>query len=765
MARAKPQLRQATQREAPRPAAAAVSGGACRFEAVFHASAAPMLVSTVRDDRVVEANDACCAALGIPREKLIGKRIDELGFLVRPSDRAEMVSDLTRGPVRGREVEFRHIDGRTGWVTLSASVVALDGEPCALVAVTDVTERHEAEQALRVSEERYRTLVKHTADAVMLLDDDVRILDVNPACVELMGRPAEELRGTSFFDYVENLGEVPDQRFALAGGQTLVFERRLRRPDGSVVDTEVHARHIEGFGVIGVARDVSRRKAAERERARLIQAVEQSADSILITDPDGTVVYANPAMERSAGLSREKAIGQNFRVLQAELQPQEFYTRVLETVLRDGTWSGEITSHHKDGSVTREWTSLTAVHDESGALANYVVVQRDVTHERDLEEQLRQSQKMEAVGRLAGGVAHDFNNLLTAISGFAELASMEAEPGSEMAEHLAEIRRSTERAAALTRQLLAFGRRTVLQPQVLDLNQVVADIAPVLRRLIGEDVELVVNPGPGLRATLADRGQIDQVIVNLAANARDAMPRGGRMTIATANVHLDRKYAAQHHGVTPGDYVRLTVADTGVGMDAGTVEHVFEPFFSTKGPGRGTGLGLSTVFGIVNQSGGHIRAESEPGKGSLFTIDLPVAESAPAATAAEPPVAPSTRGHETILVVEDEPTVLSFVQELLTRNGYLVLSAPNGEAAVELARRHSGPIDLLFSDMVMPGLSGRETVSAVRATRPHIKELLSSGYDEEMSAGRGRMNGFAFVSKPFAAEELLRAVRAALDAS
>jgi len=361
---------------------------------------------------------------------------------------------------------------------------------------------------------------------------------------------------------------------------------------------------------------------------------------------------------------------------------------------------------------------------------------------------------MEAVGRLAGGVAHDFNNLLTAINGFTELATSEAEPGSEVAEYLEEIRRSAERATALTRQLLAFGRRAVLQPRVLDLNQVVANIAPMLQRIIGDDVRLEVIADPLLRRTRADRGQLEQVIVNLAANGRDAMPGGGKLTISTENA-VD----AETRG-----WVRLRISDTGVGMDAGTAEHIFEPFFTTKSPGSGTGLGLATVFGIVRQSGGNVTVDSEPGQGSSFLIDLPVSDSEPDQDAA--PAAGSTLhvGRETVLVVEDEPAVLSFAAQLLERRGYTVLRAATGEEAVDLAARYSAQIDLLFSDLVMPGLTGYQTAAAVGALRPAIRRLFASGYSEELHANRDSLEAsLPFIEKPYSVDALLQAVRMALS--
>jgi two-component system cell cycle sensor histidine kinase/response regulator CckA len=745
--------RAARQRRA-RKAGTTQRTGEASFEAAFHTACIPMAISRLRDAVLIEVNDAFCEQTGYSRSEAVGRTADELGVLGDPEERRAVVRAVREhGVARDVEWTVKRRSGEVRSALLSASTIEVDGEPCLLTALADVTE-------LRRSEERYRNLFEQTADGVVLIDEQGRISDVNPALAAFMGRSVEELRGTPWIDYIDNLDEVPYRQPAYADPGAPVFERRLRRPDGSIVELEFHARQFAPGWSIGVGREIGARKAAERERARLIRAVEQSADAIAITDPAGTIVYVNPALERMSQMTLEQASGQSHRALLSEALPQESYDEILATVTREGHWSGELARTRPDGSPFFAQVTVTAVNDESGKLANYVIVLREMTREHELEEQLRQAQKMEAIGRLAGGVAHDFNNLLTAISGFTELAAAQAEPGSELAGYLDEVQQSAERAASLTRQLLAFGRRAVLQPRVLDVNEVVAQVAPMLERIIGEDVALEIRLGEKVGRAMADRGQMEQVIVNLAANARDAMPAGGKLTISTETVSLDAAYAAAHPGVQPGDYVRLSFTDTGTGMDAATMEHIFEPFFTTKMAGSGTGLGLATVFGIVRQSGGLVDARSAPGQGSTFIVDLPVT-TAKAEPDGEARRAQSEPGHETLLVVEDEPSVLGFVSQLLTRHGYTVLGASSGDEAVALAESHPGPIDLLFCDLVMPGLSGRETASVVQTLRPDIRHLFSSGYSEEM-ARRGTADEFPFVGKPYDADTLLRAIREAL---
>ena len=387
-----------------------------------------------------------------------------------------------------------------------------------------------------------------------------------------------------------------------------------------------------------------------------------------------------------------------------------------------------------------------------------------MTEQKNLEDQLRQSHKMEAVGRLAGGIAHDFNNLLGVISGYGELMSKDMPPADRQWRRLEQIRLAADRATALTRQLLAFSRKQILQPRVLDLDVVIANLEPMLRRLIGEDVQLVTELGGGASTVFADPGQMEQVIMNLAVNSRDAMPKGGRLVLETAAAALDGGESRREPAAPPGRYVLLSVSDTGIGMDADTRAHAFEPFFTTKPIGQGTGLGLSTVYGIVRQSGGYVSVESEPGKGTTFRIYMPrrEAQGRPAVTAAAEEGAPG--GEETILLVEDERALKDLNSEVLRQYGYRVIEAVSGEKALEIAAEHMGGIDLLLTDVVMPGLSGSDLARGLRASRPATKILYMSGYPDDALVHHGVSDlSAAFIEKPFAPAALARKVREVLD--
>jgi nitrogen-specific signal transduction histidine kinase/CheY-like chemotaxis protein len=404
------------------------------------------------------------------------------------------------------------------------------------------------------------------------------------------------------------------------------------------------------------------------------------------------------------------------------------------------------------------------VRGDKGEVVEYIAICQDTSDRRDLEARLRQSQKMEAVGRLAGGVAHDFNNLLTVITGYSErlLAQLDADDARRKAADA--IKRAADRAAALTHQLLAFSRRQVLAPKVIDLNAIVGAMHKLLRRLIGEDIELVTIAGAGLWPVKADPNQFEQVIMNLAVNSRDAMPRGGVLRIETANVDLDAEFTRHHVGLQPGAYVMLAVSDTGCGMDEHTLGHLFEPFFTTKEQGKGTGLGLSTIYGIVKQSGGYIWVESEPGRGATFRIYLPRVHEAVDAQPVSGQEATAPRGWETVLLVEDEESVRLLLRDSLRRFGYAVVDAASGPEAIEIADRHDGPIHVLLTDMVMPHMNGWEVAETVMARRPGIKVIYMSGYIEHaLPENRGLDAGIAFLGKPFSPDALGWKVREVLD--
>ena len=419
----------------------------------------------------------------------------------------------------------------------------------------------------------------------------------------------------------------------------------------------------------------------------------------------------------------------------------------------------------KDGMVVPVEYVSTPIRDERGKVAGAVVVFRDITERRRLETMVQQSQKMEAVGRLAGGVAHDFNNILGVITGYGELMRRQIEAEHPARPRLEQVLKAAERAAGLTRQLLAFSRRQVIQPRILDLSALVTDLDKMLHRVIGEDVELELRRVPDLGAVKADSTQLEQVVLNLVVNARDAMPKGGHLTIETANVDFDEAYAAAHPPATAGRFVMLSVSDSGIGMDAETQRRIFEPFFTTKAPGEGTGLGLATVYGVVKQNGGFIWVYSEPGRGTSFKVYLPRVDERPDALGAERGPAPVPGGRETILLVEDTEGLREVIGEVLAEGGYTLIQASHGEEALAVARRHEGPIHLLLTDLVMPKLGGADLAGELASLRPEMRVLYMSGYTEGAISRQGVLReGSVLLEKPFTNDRLATAVREALDA-
>jgi two-component system, cell cycle sensor histidine kinase and response regulator CckA len=626
------------------------------------------------------------------------------------------------------------------------------------------------------SETRYRSLMEHANDAILLLDQSSVIVEANRATEGLLGRPRAEVVGRRYEDFVD-----PAQRGALAdegsplltSGAARLENRRLIRGDGSLVAVDASTALVNFASQtlsLVILRDITLQKEGEQklrqsqEEYRLL--FDRNPHPMWVEDLE-TLAFldVNDAALRHYGYSRSEFLGMNAR----EIRPPQQVAALLAGRAKEALeWSrvavragGEATHLRKDGSpLTTEISLSPLVFRERRA---WLILAHDVTEKRRLEAQLLQSQKMEAVGQLAGGVAHDFNNLLGVITGYTELLLKELGPNHPGQKRAEEVKKAAERAAGLTRQLLAFSRKQVLEPKILDLNRVVGDIETMLRRLIGEDILLVTSLAHGVGLVKADPGQVEQVLVNLVVNARDAMPGGGRMTLETKNVDLDQGYARTHREMEPGAYVMLSVSDTGHGMDAATMSHIFEPFYTTKPEGKGTGLGLSTAYGIVKQSGGDLTVYSEVGQGTTFKVFLPRAEGeTDDRSAAEG--APVPRASETILVAEDEEALRGLICEILEGGGYRVLQAEGPAQALSLAAAHDGPIHLVLTDMVMPQLSGRELVERLHATRPTIRAVYMSGYTDETIRHNAKIGpGTHFLQKPFSEAALLRLLRTAFE--
>jgi len=632
-------------------------------------------------------------------------------------------------------------------------------------AVQAALERARDRLAAREAETRYRDLFASIPVGVYQAEPGGRLIDVNPAWVEIMGYPDREsaLASDAYSAYLEPADR--DLWMAAADrGELRGFECQVRRHDGEIIWLRITGRAVKDSAgqtlfYEGTVEDVTERKRTERELEKLAALVESSMDFVGLGSLEGRVEYVNRAGRALVGLGPDEDVT---RLTLFDFVPEEDSERLVKEVLPEIEERGYRRSegrlrHFKTGeAIPVEAYSIKIVDQESGEPIAIANVSRDLRERKEAEEALRrsqeqllQSQKMEAVGRLAGGVAHDFNNLLTAVSGYSDLLLSRLEDPVERRD-VEEIAKASERAAALTRQLLAFSRKQVLRPRVVDLNEVVVETEEMLRRLLGADVDfqtaLELDPLP----LEADPQQLQQVIVNLAVNARDAMLGGGTLTVETRG---------------SGGSVFLAVKDTGHGMDADVRSHAFEPFFTTKAHGKGTGLGLATVHGIVEQSGGSIELESEPGSGTSFEITFPRAE-APAKGVAAERRPSAERGSETVLLVEDYEIVEDLIRQVLEGHGYTVVSAKNGEEALELATRHAGPIDLLLTDLVMPKMGGRELAGRLASLHPETKVLHMSGYADADNPEHGAIvAGAAFIAKPFSPDALALKVREVLEAS
>jgi PAS domain S-box-containing protein len=741
--------------------------------------------------RIVYSSESLNPTLGYAPGEKTGHSVFEL---IHPEDRTAaepLFREVLQQPERVVRVDLRvqHRDGSWREVEVVAVNRLQDAAVGAIVVnYHDVTERKRAEEQLRRTT-GFLTQAQAVAqigswewdigsDVITWSDETYRIFGAAPAA-----GPISYERYLALIHPEDRDAVSETVRRALETREPFEIDHRITRPDGGVRflygrGAVVCDRTGRSVRLIGAVLDITARKEAEEALRRAndsLQAVIQSAPlAILSLDPEGIVQTWNPAAERLFGWTANEVIGRMAPIVPDELEEECRATR--RRVMQGERLTGlDLVRKVKDGTSVTVNRFVAPLHDADGRATGIIALLEDVTGVKRLQQQFFQAQKMEAVGRLAGGVAHDFNNLLTAILGSNDLLveTLPADhPGREEA---LETRKAALRAADLTRQLLAFSRQQVMAQRVLSLNDVVADMDRMLRRLLGEDIDLRTLLRDDVGAVRADSGQLEQVVMNLAVNARDAMPTGGTLTIETANMSLDETYAMEHSGVVPGAYVMLAVSDTGTGMDAATKTQVFEPFFTTKPKGKGTGLGLATVYGIVKQSGGYIWVYSEPGQGTTFKIYLPRVDAPIDAPVAAAITTGSLRGSETILVVEDQEQVRRLTSRMLEARGYRVLVAASGDAALRLVEQlEARPvgegavehIELLVTDVVMPGMSGREVALLLAPAHPQMKVLYVSGYPDESVVHHGVLEpGAAFLQKPFTAEALARKVREVLDAA
>lgn len=634
---------------------------------------------------------------------------------------------------------------------------------------TEVEERIRTEAALRESREQFKTLLDAAPIAVSVTRNG-KFIFCNNESLRIHGVQTQEdlsQKGPLDFTAPEFREQVVLRQGNLNKGLSNdSIEIRYLRATGEhgwARTSSVPIRLNGEPAALVVAQDITGRKEAEAERGRLLRLIEQSGESLVITDASGNIEYVNTAFESTSGYSREEALGKNMNLLKSGLHDDAYYRAFWQTILSESTWQGRFQNRRKNGEIYVSESTVSPARDAAGRLSNFVEVSRDITSEIQREEHARQAQKMEAIGQLTGGIAHDFNNLLQVINLATEMAQRDIAAGHPAQDWLAKTSEAGTRAATLVAQLLAFSRRQSLSPVTLDLNVAIDSMLNLLRPLLGEHIELCWSAAAQPQNVFADRGLLEQVIMNLCVNARDAMQQGGKLTIETQSTQVPGDSTPESAWAVPGEYVLMRVSDTGAGMDAETLEHVFEPFFTTKPDGRGTGLGLATVYGIVKQHQGFITASSEPGHGSVFSVYLPRVTGG-AKRSAHPAAQSTPGGTERILLAEDDPMVLDLAQHLLTRAGYDVVAAKNGLEAVEIFERDPDRFDLALLDVVMPGLGGRETCERIRAIRPELPVLFASGYSENVIHTNFVLDAsFTLISKPYTNQALLHGIRSVLD--
>jgi PAS domain S-box-containing protein len=657
-----------------------------------------------------------------------------------------------------------------GWKLLS---IASRDEIGALAQAfnTMAEELGQQERILREQLHFLQTLIDTIPAPIFYKDATGRYLGCNTAFQTYLGRPKEEIVGSTVFDVAPaELAQIyldADQSLLQHPGLQC-YEASIFFADGTLRDVMFYKAtfaNADGTigGLVGTLLDITDRNRAEESLRKLSHAVEQSPASVIITDTAGTIEYVNPKFTEVTGYGAEEAIGRNPRFLTSGEMSREEYEHLWQTIRNGREWRGEFHNRKKSGELYWELASISPIRDTEGRITHFLAVKEDITERRTLENQLRHSQKMDAIGQLAGGIAHDFNNILTAIIGYASSLLMKADADPRLTNVLDQIIAAAERGAGLTQGLLSFSRKQVTNPKAVNLNDIVRRMEKLLARLIGEDIELNTVLSPESPIIMADSMQIEQVLMNLTTNGRDAMPDGGRLTIRTGLINLDNKFALTHGYGSPGIYALIEVSDEGSGMDEETVKRIFEPFYSTKEVGKGTGLGLSIVYGIIKKHNGYINCYSEPGKGSVFTIYLPAIRE----TADLPYTPPQPRlagGTETILLAEDDAAVRKITRDLLEEHGYRVIEAVDGEDALARFRKHWEEVHLLMLDVIMPKLNGKEVYDEISRMRPDIKVIFTSGYSAEIVQQKGMLDeGTICLPKPISQQVLLARIREVLN--
>jgi two-component system cell cycle sensor histidine kinase/response regulator CckA len=745
---------------------------AVNFRTLFIKHPEPMWVYDMKTHHCLEVNEAAIERYDYSRADFLRTLLTDIH---PPEDVPHLVEDVARtraGVQQSGEWRHPHKGGRLIDVELICHGMAFGGSKAHVVVVRDITKQRQAEQALTHAERKYQFIFEQAIVGMYQSTPDGRLLSANPAMARMFGFDSPDeliasLANAPSQPYVDRSRRAEFERVLQGEGVVNHFEMQVQRKDGSRVWLSANAQAVgEGNTLVryeGTFEDITDRKLLED---RLLQAqqkyrdiVENAVIGIFQSTLEGRYITVNPALAAMLGYDSPEdlmaSITDFTQQVYVDPRPRAEFRRLAEKQRLATTFESQ--AYRKDGSKVWVCANVWAIFKD-GIVVGYEGMNEDVTQRKLLEDELRQAHKMEAVGQLTSGIAHDFNNMLGIVIGYSDLLRKKLPSGDIAQKYVEQIATAGRRASALTRQLLAFSRKQVIQPVVLDLNASISGFEKMMRRLIEEDIEFTFQCSPDLGRVKMDPAQVEQILLNLVVNARDAMPQGGRLCIDTANVELDEIYTRQTVHVPPGPYVMLSVSDTGCGMDETTQLHIFEPFFTTKEPGKGTGLGLSTVYGIVKQNGGDIRAFSVPGEGTTFRIYLPRISETAEVSGPTQALKTIPLGTETVLIVEDEEPLRMLARICLESHGYSVLDAPNAAAALEVAKKHGGHIHLLLTDVVMPGMSGRELAECLTDQRD-VKVMYMSGYNNDLIDHYGNLeHDTVLLEKPFTLQSLLAKV-------
>ena len=734
---------------------------------------------TSSEGRLLETNEAGARLFGYSTKELLQMNVANL--YKNPDDRLLFSEKMKKEKiVEDYPVLLRRKDGGVISCRITASarknargdIVGYQG------FIRDVTEQERLQKTLSESEAKFRTFFQSPAVCAYFTDEKEGHFDVNDAFLKLLGYSKKEISALKPSDLYKDSRERKEEiKILKRQGFVRDFPIHLRRKNGKIIsclDTASVTGGKQGNHRLyqGIIRDVTEQEKKEKELNRLHILVSQTEAEIVITDINGIIEYVNPAFEKITGYSARDAIGQNPRLLKSGQHDEAFYKNLWETIITGKSWNGRFINKRRDGTLFHEEAHIFPITDIEGRIVNFAAIKREITREVMIEEQLKQASQLEAIGRLTGGVAHDFNNILTIIRGNAEAALKNVRPETPLYKEISGILKASMQATRVTSQLLAFSRKQIIRPRLLAINHVLMNLRSTLDRIVEEDIDFQYTLCETGDTVYADLGQIEQCILNLVINAQDAIRQKNpqtekKITIETKTITINAQQREAYIDLAEGVYVLITISDTGIGMDADTQEKIFEPFFTTKEPGEGTGLGSSTVFGIIKQNRGAVHVESEPGVGSTFKIFWPAAEGTPESDKPEPEILQkSTSAGESILVVEDDADIRKFVSQTLESFGYTVYSAGDGEEALAFVRSQKPAIDLLFTDVIMPKMGGEELAEALTRELPQLKIIFSSGYTDKHITRNGILGpNTHFLHKPYGLKALALKIREVLDKS